>query len=56
MSRFDRRPDAPCQLWQFGKRITDSPATASSTSPLRKRPPRSHAPRVGRVTGSGRSP
>src|SRR5215212_5433733 len=51
MSR--RRKDAFVGLVR--KISTQSPATVFSTSPLRK-PPRVHAPCIGRVTGAGRSP
>src|SRR3954470_747075 len=51
MSR--RRKDALVGLVR--KISTQSPATVISTSPLRK-PPRVHAPCIGRVTGAGRSP
>ena len=37
------------------KTAPQTPATVFSTSPLRK-PPRVHAPCIGRVTGAGRSP
>src|SRR5262249_15633078 len=38
-----------------GERSTPHPHDGFSTSPLRK-PPRVHAPCIGRVTGRGRSP
>jgi len=51
---MSRRRCAP-YVWLRGRRTTRVPRDGFSTSPLRK-PPRVHAPCIGRVTGAGRSP